>query len=76
MVGAAIGTNKDDFVRGKSLIDAGVDLIVIDTAHGHSEKVIKTLSMIKKIKTKTQYVLETLLPQRLQKNCIMKEQIY
>ncbi len=53
LVGAAIGTNKDDFVRGKSLIDAGVDLIVIDTAHGHSEKVIKTLSMIKKIKTKT-----------------------
>ena len=52
LVGAAIGTNKDDFVRGKSLIDAGVDLIVIDTAHGHSEKVIKTLSNDKKDKNK------------------------
>ena len=53
IVAAAIGTNKDDFVRAKSLLDSGVDLLVIDTAHGHSEKVIKILSMIKKIKTKT-----------------------
>ncbi len=48
-VGAAIGTNKDDFDRARSLISNGVDLIVIDTAHGHSEKVLKTLSKIKKI---------------------------
>mgnify|MGYP001425538511 CR=1 FL=1 len=41
LVGAAIGTNKEDLERAKSLIDNGVDLIVIDTAHGHSEKVIK-----------------------------------
>ena len=32
------------------LLDNGVDLIVIDTAHGHSEKVLKILSKIKKIK--------------------------
>ena len=48
LVGAAIGTNTDDLKRAKSLIDNGVDLIVIDTAHGHSEKVIKILSKIKK----------------------------
>ena len=48
-VGAAIGTNKDDLERANSLASNGVDLIVIDTAHGHSEKVIKTLSKIKKI---------------------------
>jgi len=48
-VGAAIGTNKDDLERANSLASNGVDLIVIDTAHGHSEKVIKTLNKIKKI---------------------------
>jgi IMP dehydrogenase len=49
LVGAAIGTNKEDLDRARSLISNGVDLIVIDTAHGHSEKVLKTLSKIKKI---------------------------
>ena len=48
-VGAAIGTNTDDLVRANSLASNGVDIIVIDTAHGHSEKVLKTLSKIKKI---------------------------
>ena len=51
-VGAAIGTSTDDVVRAKSLMDAGVDLIVIDTAHGHSMKVLKTLSKIKKASPK------------------------
>ena len=49
LVGAAVGTNKDDLDRVRSLTSNGVDLIVIDTAHGHSEKVINTLSTIKKI---------------------------
>ena len=49
-VGAAIGTNTDDLKRAKSLIDKGVDLIVIDTAHGDSKKVLKTLSKVKKNK--------------------------
>ncbi len=48
-VGAAIGTNKEDLDRARSLVSNGVDLIVIDTAHGHSEKVLKTLTKIKKI---------------------------
>ena len=49
LVGAAIGTNQDDLDRARSLISNGVDLIVIDTAHGHSEKVLRILSKIKKI---------------------------
>ena len=49
LVGAAIGTNQEDFDRAKSLISKGVDLIVIDTAHGHSEKVLKILSKIKRV---------------------------
>ena len=49
IVGAAVGTNNEDLDRAKSLIDNGCDLIVVDTAHGHSEKVLKTLSKLKKI---------------------------
>ncbi len=49
IVGAAIGTNLEDLERARSLLYNGVDLIVIDTAHGHSEKVLRTLSEIKKI---------------------------
>jgi IMP dehydrogenase len=52
LVGAAIGTGVDDLDRARSLLDSGVDLIVIDTAHGHSSKVIKILSNLKKIKSK------------------------
>tara|TARA_B110000967_G_scaffold177983_1_gene192454 strand:- start:224 stop:1303 length:1080 start_codon:yes stop_codon:yes gene_type:complete len=52
LVGAAVGTSNEDLTRAKSLIDAGVDLIVIDTAHGHSNKVVKILSQIKKINLK------------------------
>ena len=53
LVGAAVGTNKEDIERAKSLLDYGVDLIVIDTAHGHSAKVIQTLSKLKKINNKS-----------------------
>ncbi len=49
LVGAAVGTDRDDIKRAKSLLDHGCDLIVIDTAHGHSEKVLRTLSKLKKI---------------------------
>ena len=50
LVGAAIGTNTEDIVRAKSLVDSGVDLIVIDTAHGHSKKVLDILKNVKKNK--------------------------
>ncbi len=49
IVGAAVGTNKEDLERARALINSGCDLIVIDTAHGHSQKVLKTLSKLKKI---------------------------
>ena len=52
LVGAAIGTSREDMTRTKSMVDAGVDLIVIDTAHGHSDKVIKILTQIKKMNSK------------------------
>ena len=47
LVGAAIGVGSEAMTRAEQLIDAGVDVLVIDTAHGHSEKVISTLKHIK-----------------------------
>ncbi|UCF82016.1 MAG: IMP dehydrogenase [Desulfobacteraceae bacterium] len=47
-VGAAVGVGADMEERLKSLIAANVDLVVVDTAHGHSEKVVKTVKDIKK----------------------------
>ena len=47
-VGAAIGIGPDTKERLESLIYASVDVVVIDTAHGHSEKVIQAVSETKK----------------------------
>lgn len=46
-VGAAVGTSEADFERAKRLHDVEVDVIVVDTAHGHS---IKVLNMVEKLK--------------------------
>jgi len=46
-VAAAIGVTADALNRAKLLVKAGVDALVIDTAHGHSEGVVKTLKSIK-----------------------------
>ncbi len=47
MVGAAVGVAKDTKDRAAALIDAGVDILVVDTAHGHSRGVLKTIEMLK-----------------------------
>jgi len=47
-VGAAIGTSEDSHYRADLLVKAGVDIIVIDTAHGHSSPVIAMLKSLKK----------------------------
>ena len=46
-VGAAVGTTADTMERVAALREAGVDVIVVDTAHGHSRGVIKTVERIK-----------------------------
>jgi len=48
LVGAAVGVSKDTFERVEALKSAGVDVVVVDTAHGHSVPVIKTVAEIKK----------------------------
>lgn len=47
-VGAAIGIDKKSYERALSLIEANVDLLVVDTAHGHSQGVLDQVSLIKK----------------------------
>jgi len=47
-VGAAIGVGEEGLVRAEALIEAGVDVIIIDTAHGHSEGVMKAVENFKK----------------------------
>ncbi|ADC89835.1 inosine-5'-monophosphate dehydrogenase [Thermocrinis albus DSM 14484] len=46
-VGAAVGTGPDTKDRVEALVSAGVDVIVVDTAHGHSKRVLQTVEMIK-----------------------------
>ncbi len=48
MVGAAVGTGEDTVQRAGLLINSGADVIVIDTAHGHSRSVMSTLKALKK----------------------------
>ena len=48
LVAAAVGVTSDTMERAASLVKAGVDLIVVDTAHGHSVGVLKTVSALKK----------------------------
>jgi IMP dehydrogenase len=48
MVGAAVGVGADGYARAVALIDAGVDVIVVDTAHGHHRGVLDAVSRIKK----------------------------
>ena len=55
-VGAAIGVNENAKERAKALADAEVDIIVIDTAHGHSASVLKFVKNIKKSVGNTQII--------------------
>ena len=46
-VAAGIGVTADSMVRAKALVDAGVDALVIDTAHGHTKGVVNVLRQVK-----------------------------
>lgn len=47
-VGAALGVTKDTIERAQALIEAGVDILAVDTAHGHSRGVLETVRQVKK----------------------------
>jgi len=47
-VGAALGVSEDTLDRAKALVDAKVDVLIVDTAHGHTQKVMDVIQMVKK----------------------------
>ena len=47
VVGAAVGVGEDAKFRAQSLIDAGVDFLIVDTAHGHAQSVLDMVRQIK-----------------------------
>ncbi len=55
-VAAATTVGEDGFGRTERLIDAGVDLIVVDTAHGHSSRVLEAVNRIKRLSNAVQVI--------------------
>jgi IMP dehydrogenase len=53
---AATGTGEDGVERAEALFDAGVDVLVVDTAHGHSSRVLEALRRIRRLSNYTQIV--------------------
>jgi IMP dehydrogenase len=54
--GAATGTGDDGVARAEALFDAGVDVLVVDTAHGHSSRVLEVVQRIRRLSNSTQIV--------------------
>jgi IMP dehydrogenase len=55
-VAAATTVGEDGYERTERLIDAGVDLIVVDTAHGHSSRVLEAVNRIKRLSNAVQVI--------------------
>jgi IMP dehydrogenase len=55
-VAAATGVGDDGFARAEALIDAQADVVVVDTAHGHSSGVLEAVRRIKRISNSTQVI--------------------
>ncbi len=55
-VAAATGVGDEGMARTEALLEAGADLVVVDTAHGHSEKVLESVDRIKKLSNYAQVV--------------------
>ncbi|MCX5515082.1 IMP dehydrogenase [Kaistia algarum] len=55
-VAAATTVGENGIERSERLIDAGVDLIVVDTAHGHSQRVLEAVERVKKLSNRVQII--------------------
>lgn len=53
---AATGVGEDGFIRARALVDAGVDILVVDTAHGHSAGVLSSVERIKSLRNDIQII--------------------
>jgi IMP dehydrogenase len=56
LVAAATGIGDAGRERAERLIDAGVDVLIVDTAHGHSVNVLKQVTLVKKLSNKVQII--------------------
>ena len=50
MIGAAVGINGDVAGRAEALLAAGIDVLVVDTAHGHQEKMLQALKSVREVR--------------------------
>ncbi len=55
-VGAAVGVGDDGVDRARALLEAGADVLVVDTAHGHSDAVLRAVSRIKRLSNYAQVI--------------------
>ncbi|MFD2264573.1 IMP dehydrogenase [Lacibacterium aquatile] len=53
-VAAAVGSGDDGIARAEALFDAGADMVVVDTAHGHSARVLETVRKVRALRNSTQ----------------------
>ena len=56
VVGAAVGVGEDAKLRAQALIDAGVDFLVVDTAHGHAQGVLDMVAQVKANASRTEVI--------------------
>lgn len=56
LAGAAVGVGDDGFARAQALIEVGVDVVVVDTAHGHHRAVLESIARIKKYSPSTEII--------------------
>lgn len=54
LAGAAVGVGDDGFKRAVALMEAGVDVLVVDTAHGHHQGVLDAIAKIKSVNPKSE----------------------
>jgi len=56
IAGAAVGVGEDGFKRAQAVIEAGVDVVVVDTPHGHHRAVLESIERVKKFSSDTQVI--------------------
>ncbi|MPY79345.1 MAG: GuaB1 family IMP dehydrogenase-related protein [Actinophytocola sp.] len=55
-IGAAIGVNGDVAAKARALLDAGIDALVVDTAHGHQDKMLSALKAVRSVEPRVPVV--------------------
>lgn len=70
LVGAAIGANDEAVERAAKLLEAGANVLVLDSAHGHSKNVIETTKKIKKTYANVQLIVGNIVTKEAAKDLI------